>query len=212
MTILKLSPFYFWINVIISLCFGIIFFALEFLKVPEKVTSVIYEIISVFAAIGYVSIFSQLIIDFITFLAFYFSIDEVILNSILLSAGNTIGDFFGNAALAKAGEGLMGAFATYSGQIFNNYIGFSLSINAATAMGETDFDIFGKNKPNDKPFPIKHYFLMVVLASVLGILIFSYVYLLLNKFYLTKKFVTILALVYLVFISVSMVFGFLSRN
>lgn len=88
---------------------------MEFLKVPEKITSVIYEIISVFAAIGYVSIFSQLIIDFITFLAFYFSIDEVILNSILLSAGNTIGDFFGNAALAKAGEGVMGAFATYSG-------------------------------------------------------------------------------------------------
>lgn len=79
-------------------------------------------------------------------------------------------------------------------------------------MGETSFDIFGRNKPKDQPFPIKHYFLMVVLASVLGILIFSYVYLLFSKFYVTKKFVTILALIYLVFISVSMVFGFLSRN
>lgn len=68
-----------------------------------------------FSAIGFISIFSQIIIDFITFMAFYFSIDEVILNSILLSAGNTIGDFFGNGALAKAGEGVMGGFATYSG-------------------------------------------------------------------------------------------------
>lgn len=88
---------------------------MELLKVPEKYTAVVYELISVFAAIGYISIFSSLIIDFISFLAFYFSIDEVILNSILLSAGNTIGDFFGNAALAKAGEGVMGGLATYSG-------------------------------------------------------------------------------------------------
>jgi len=56
-----------------------------------------------------------MIIDFITFMSFYFNINKVILSSILLSAGNTIGDFFGNAALAKNGEEIMGAVASYSG-------------------------------------------------------------------------------------------------
>ncbi len=56
-----------------------------------------------------------MIIDFITFLSFYFNINKVILAALLLSAGNTIGDFFGNAALAKNGEFVMGAIASYSG-------------------------------------------------------------------------------------------------
>ena len=88
---------------LIGLGLGAITTALEFTNKFENSLAIFYEIISVFAAIGYISIFSGLIIDFITFLAYYFSIDEVILNSILLSAGNTIGDFFGNAALAKTG-------------------------------------------------------------------------------------------------------------
>lgn len=102
-----------------KLLYGLIFatmcFLLELMKVPDNIMKIIYEIISVFASIGYISIFSGLIIDFISFLAFYFSLDEVILNSILLSIGNNVGDFFGNGALAKSGEGLMGGFATYSG-------------------------------------------------------------------------------------------------
>lgn len=88
---------------------------MDLLKISQNTVEISYELISVFASIGWISIFSNLIIDFISFLAFYFSIDKVILASILLSAGNTIGDFFANAALAKTGEPVMGAFASYSG-------------------------------------------------------------------------------------------------
>lgn len=100
---------------LIGVGFGFICLVCELLKLNKNVLEIIYEFVSVFAAIGWISIFSGIIIDFITFLAFYFSINEVILSSLLLSAGNTIGDFFGNAALAKAGEPVMGAFASYSG-------------------------------------------------------------------------------------------------
>jgi Ca2+/Na+ antiporter len=99
----------------VGLGIGIICCVLEILKVSENGMSIFYEILSVFAAIAFISVFSGLIIDFITFLAFYFSIDEVILNTMLLSIGNTLGDFFGNGALAKAGQGVMGGFASYSG-------------------------------------------------------------------------------------------------
>ena len=85
------------------------------IKLSENVLKIIWELISVFAAIGWISIFSAVIIDCITFLAFYFNISKLILSCLLLSAGNTIGDFFGNAALAKNGEPVMAAIASYSG-------------------------------------------------------------------------------------------------
>lgn len=112
---LELVEIDFMILCAIGLVFSLICLVLEIVGINKNIMDIVYEIISVFAAIGYISIFSGLVIDFITFLAFYFSLDEVILNSILLSIGNNIGDFFGNIALAKAGEGLMGGFAVYSG-------------------------------------------------------------------------------------------------
>lgn len=113
--ILELSPFGLVTLLVIGYAFGLFTFILEKVGVSKNGLEITYEFISVFAAIAWISIFSNIIIDFITFLAFYFSINEVILSSLLLSAGNTIGDFFGNAALAKAGEAVMGAFASYSG-------------------------------------------------------------------------------------------------
>jgi len=94
---------------------GALFLILEMVKFNNNVLSITYELISVFSSIGWISIFSNMIIDFITFLSFYFSINKVILSALLLSAGNTFGDFFGNGALAKNGEEVMGAIASYSG-------------------------------------------------------------------------------------------------
>ena len=99
----------------VSVALTAVLLVLDLLKVNKNAMCIIYELISVFAAIGWISILAGIIIDFITFLAFYFSLNEIILSSILLSAGNTIGDFFGNAALAKAGDEVMGAIASYSG-------------------------------------------------------------------------------------------------
>lgn len=113
--ILELLPFSLVTLLLIGYGFGLVTFILEKVGVNKNTLEIVYEFTSVFAAIAWISIFSGIIIDFITFLAFYFSINEVILSSLLLSAGNTIGDFFGNAALAKAGESVMGAFASYSG-------------------------------------------------------------------------------------------------
>lgn len=112
---LELVEAEFWVLCVAGLILGLACLIMEILKVPENVIMIIYEIISVFAAIGFLGIFAGMIVDFIQFLAFYFSLDPVILNSLLLSIGNNVGDFFGNGALAKSGEEVMGGFATYSG-------------------------------------------------------------------------------------------------
>ncbi len=111
---LKLVDAPLWILALICLGIGLLLQLLSFL-LSEFTMDVIFEIISVFAGIGWISLVSGFVLDFIAFLAFYFSFNELILSAILLSAGNTVGDLFGNSALAQKGEGVMAAIASYSG-------------------------------------------------------------------------------------------------
>jgi Ca2+/Na+ antiporter len=217
---LDLAPLPLAVWLIISLIVGIILYVLETLNFKKNTLEIIFELISVFAAIAWIKIFSTLIIDFITFLAFYFSINEIILSSLLLSAGNTIGDFFGNGALAKQGGALKGAIASYSGQIFNNFVGFGASIfmSPKTKNDEDDFDIFalnyykGDDSDHDKPLPLGNYFLMCVILFVLVLIGLKLVYFPLNRYVLKKKFAYVLISIYCVFFVASLIFGLLSRQ
>ena len=101
---LELTPFSLLILSLIGAFIGFVTLLLDLAKVSENVLSIIFEMVSVFAAIGWISIVANVIVDFITFIAFYFNLNEIILSALLLSAGNTVGDFFGNAALAMKGE------------------------------------------------------------------------------------------------------------
>ena len=194
-----------------------VFLILELFKVSRKVLDVAYELISVFAAIGWISIFSGLVIDFISFLAFYFSINEIILSSLLLSAGNTVGDYFGNGAMAKQGQEIMAFVASYAGQVFNNFIGFSASLAAAMQIGTVDFDIFaldyGKDMadPSSLPPPMGNYFIMVVLAFAVFCIILSLVYFQINKYRVGKGFTTMMVGVYATFFGISLGFAYYSQ-
>ena len=197
---------------------GALFLVLELVKVSKFVLEIFYEIISVLAAIGWMSIFAGLVIDCISFLAFYFSINEVILATLLLSAGNTVGDYFGNGALAKTGESVMAMMGVYSGQLFNNFVGFGAVMFAATRAGVTDFDIFALNyeptlvSGESVPFPVGSYYLMMVMVFVAVDIVLSLAVHSINKFVATKSFINIMVPYYGVFFIVSLTFGFLSRG
>lgn len=198
--------------------FGAVCFVLELVKVSKFALEIVYEIISVFAAIGWISIFAGMVIDCIGFLAFYFSINEVILATLLLSAGNTVGDYFGNAALAKSGEEVMAMMGVYSGQLFNNFVGFGATMAAATSLGITDFDLFAQDfiefmpdgEPN--PPPMGSYFLMVVMGFVFVDIILSLTLHFSNRFVATKSFGAIMQPFYGIFFITSLVFGFMSSG
>ena len=215
---LELLEISFLVLGIMGFSLGAVFLVLELLRVNKFYLEIIYEFLSVFAAIGWISIFSGLVIDFISFLAFYFSINEVILSSLLLSAGNTVGDYFGNAALAKNGEHVMALVAAYSGQIFNNFIGFSASLFAATQGGNVEFDIFaldyGKGLPEGEelPPPMGNYFLLIVILYVFVTIVLTFVYFTINKFVVTGKFTSVLVILYASFFIISLIFGFFSRG
>lgn len=72
---LELLDFSIFILLIIGIILAIVMLLLDLMKIAKNAVEITQELISVFAAIGWISIFSSIIIDFITFLAFYFSID-----------------------------------------------------------------------------------------------------------------------------------------
>lgn len=203
---------------IIGYSLGALFFILELVKLSQFFLDILYEIISVFAAIGWISLFAGMVIDCIGFLAFYFSINAVILATLLLSAGNTVGDYFGNGALAKSGEEVMAMMGVYSGQMFNNFVGFGATMAAATAKGFTNFDIFALDyeyfKPDGEPnpLPMGSYFLAVVMGFVFIDIILTLVVHFSNRFVATKNFGTVMQPYYGLFFVTSLVFGFISRG
>jgi len=203
---------------LIGYALGAIFLVLEILKINKFILEIVYEMISVLAAIGWISIFAGLVIDCISFLAFYFSINEVILASLLLSAGNTVGDYFGNGALAKAGEEIMAMMGVYSGQLFNNFVGFGAVMFAATNAGITDFDIFAidwtPTLPTGEavPYPIGSYYLMMIFGFVIIDIVLNLAIHTVNKFVATKSFSNVMIPYYGVFFVVSLAFGFMTRG
>lgn len=172
-----------------------------------------YEIIAVFSAIAFIKIFSTLIMDCITFLAFYFSISEVVLATLLLSVCNCLGDFFGNAALAIQGETVMAAMAAYSGQIFNVYLGLSMNVLKARSNGNVEFDIYGQNSRSaDGSMHPENKFVIFVACYVVFILALNAFYYTSNKFVLRRKFGTMLFGVYGVFFAASIIFALRFRT
>lgn len=203
---------------IVGYSVGAVFFVFELIKVNKNFLEILYEIISVFAAIGWISLFAGLVIDCISFLAFYFSINEVILSTLLLSAGNTVGDYFGNAALAKSGEEIMAMMGVYSGQLFNCFVGFGATVFAATNAGIVEFDIFALDyQPTldtgeSVPLPMGSYFLIMVIGFVFVGIVLTLIVYSINKFVATKSFGNIMVPYYCIFFSVSIVFGYFSRG
>lgn len=194
----------------IGLVLGLILLVLELVHVSQFLIDIIYEILSVFGAIGFISIFAELIIDFVSFLAFYFNIEAAILNAILLSFGNNLGDLFGNLALAKAGQGLMGSYAVYSGEIFNVLIGYNVAIISALKMDNSDFDIFGLKIPS--PVPLKYYFFRGLTLTLGILLLVTFLIYFFNGWKLNRKVAYFLLVFYFVYFCLAMTLGVLLRE
>lgn len=62
---LELIEAEFWVLCVAGLVLGLICLSLEIMKISENIIFIIYEIISVFAAIGFLGIFAGMIVDFI---------------------------------------------------------------------------------------------------------------------------------------------------
>ena len=202
--------------IVISCASGLLLILLDVFILTKEAMSVIYELISVFAAVAWIKIFGSVIIDFIFFMAFYFNINEIILACLLLSAGNTIGEFFSNGALASSGNAVMGAMASYSGQIMINFVGFSINIFVGLSV-TTDFDLFSLYKADDEDLvevSSNHnsLFIILLMIVVVALLIFKLAYYFANNFTIGKKFIYTLLGIYVSFFCSVLLYGILTKK
>lgn len=70
--------------------------------------------VTVFSSISVLSYLSATLVDSFNFISFYFNIAKIIIYPLLMSAGNSLGDYFGNLALAKEGETVLATLSTFS--------------------------------------------------------------------------------------------------
>lgn len=183
---------------------GITIFLIDAAHAAPSFMGYITIFMTVFTSIGVMKLFIGLLVDCITFLAFYFVIDQVIMFGVLLSAGNTIADFFINGALSAQGESLMAGIASFSGQTFNFIVGMAASAFMMVRRGNTNFDIFGlkERHPN--------WFLGVLISFSVLIILLHLIYYLKQRFVLGKTFSLFLVICYGVFLSVGVVLGIAS--
>ena len=112
----------------------------------------------------------------------------------------------------------MAMMGVYSGQLFNNFVGFGAVMFAATNAGVTEFDIFGLNyvptlaTGEAVPPPVGSYYLILIVCFVVVDIFLSLGVHSINKFVATKSFITIMVPYYLIFFSVSLAFAVLTRG
>lgn len=208
---------YSWlIHLFIALGVALLCLLLEVFGFKQAVIDPVYECIAAVGAVAWIKILSVLILDFIYFLAFYFSIEEIMLATLIIAAGNSLTDFFNNTALALQGEAVMGALATYSGQTFNTLVGFTVHLLANWKRhGETRFDIFGIDSSSKHRvlglMPPKNLVITVLLVFVCAILVISWSYYFNHSFVLKRVFGVVLLSIYFTYFLAVVVVGLVIR-
>lgn len=124
---------------------------------------------------------SGIILDIIGYIDFIYDINKILLTIIILSIGNTLGDFFSNGNIAKSGFEKMAIFGTYSSQLFNGNIGFSSSLLMQLIKGnKIEFDLFNLSNYNCR-------YLLFTYIFLIAYVILNIIYLSINKFRINKK-------------------------
>lgn len=119
--------------------FYVIFILIGIKKETEKVILILFSLLS---SIAFSNLAINLVSDFITFQAYYFSVNSRIVDSILKGSWFTIIEVLTGIELARKGFAPLGAFALMSCQNFQISVLFALIILLNTRNGFNKFILF----------------------------------------------------------------------
>jgi len=158
---------------------------------------------SVFAFAGFVIsivwiyIIANEVVSLLKAFGVMFGLSDAILGLTVLAWGNSIGDFIADTSMARRGSPRAGFSAAFGGPLFNLLIGIGLPFTIQILRG------------GGKPISLVCNKMTLVLSVGLGIsLVFSFILMPIRKFQANKPYGFILILMYVVFLSVCIVFEF----
>lgn len=202
------------LTAVISGCF---FFSLSLLKVPQSFLRKLYSLAAFLGTLAWIRLFVSLLLDYVIFFSFYLSVNEIIVFSIIVSAGNCIGEVLTTSALARAGFGIMAILSTFSGQFLNLILSLALNIIFSLRLKSVEFDLFGIDhlRRHKKISEEKHFgnlFMGTLMATSALVLLLHFCVAWINKFRLSRRFSTLLLWIYGMFLGCSVFFGMKIRE
>lgn len=142
-----------------------------------------------------------LILDSVFILLFLAEVDRLFVIVVVLSAGNTVGDFFTNGALADLGNEAMALLACFSSQSFSLLVGFWVTLLLRKT---NDFDLFGwKSATGPSPVQIC---MRILFVFAFGSLLVSAFVGLCWKFGFVKGYRTLMFFYFFVFALIAIIF------
>ena len=114
--------------IIVSLTLTLFLFILFQIEKIYYKRKIIYNFLTIFSSICFINFFTTILLENIFYISFLLNINKTFLSMIVISIGNCIGDLFSGIALAKLGDGLIAFLSTFSGQIFNVYMGIAINM------------------------------------------------------------------------------------
>jgi Ca2+/Na+ antiporter len=205
---------------IIAVSLVVVIIILEICKIGKELIRIAEKVLTVMVSIAWTKLFVVLILDYMSFISFYFSINEIILFTILMSAGNCLAEMINLGALSRQGSGIMAVLATYSGQLLNLVGALSINTMMNANMGLISFDFFNLNNElrnheighSSSLLPVASQFLNMSMLFATFLVLIHFVYYAKNDFVLKKRYAFGLMLFYLGYIVCSVAFGYASKT
>ena len=97
-------------------------------KINLQKKKIIYNFLTIISSISWINFYTTILLDSIFYISFLLNINKTFLSMIIISLGNCTGDLFSGIALAKNGDGILAFFSTFSGQIFNVFVGIGCHV------------------------------------------------------------------------------------
>lgn len=209
---LKVIGLKLWIFIIVILLASTFFYFLKIWTEDEKKDDAFLDFMAIFTGICLTKIYVSLFSDVIRFFKFYYSIDDIIVSTIFLSAANSLGEFYINIALATQGELILAILSTYSVQTFQNLVGFSMTAASRIGNNFDDFDVFNLHRPNQKlngnnGVSKALIFISTEIGLLVAIIVIILIYYRMNRYIVKSNFPKVLALIYVTFSIYSLFMG-----
>ena len=167
-------------------------------------------ILSVISSVCWMYFLLEILIDVLNCLGMVLNLDASFLGFTILAVGNALPDALNTFALMKDGKGLMAISGAYNGQLFGLLVGFGLGNLKMCLKSPKGYQIFNMFVNEDGVHdPLLG---ITVVFTLIGTLMFTWVYAYRNKFMMGSTFAYSLIGIYLCFLALAFWYCFFGSH
>jgi Ca2+/Na+ antiporter len=184
------------------------FLVINRLLKQTRIPKMLFDFVSFITILAWIKLVVSIMMDYLIFFSFYFSVSEIIVFTVIVSAGNSINEVLTTYALSKAGFGIMALISLFSGQFLNMVLSLGTNIHFSRNKTSAEFDIFGLYP--EHPLHGEHLVAAQFMRALTGCVIFGlvthFVATWLMKYELKRRFASFMLVLYVIFVALTINF------